>query len=98
MNMESTIDVRAVVTPNCAIARRSHTSSYSTLQNPEMKKNTKNHAMLVTLHVRLYQNAAINRPIPYDSYLNHHYRLRGYGALRECHEQAIVLRFLFIVS
>ena len=31
----------AVVTPNCAMARRNHTSSYRTLQKPEMKKKTK---------------------------------------------------------
>jgi hypothetical protein len=31
----------AVVTPNCAIDRRSHTNSYKTLQNPEIKKKKK---------------------------------------------------------
>ena len=42
MKTESTIETIAVVTPNCAIDRRSHTSSYSTLQKPEMKKKMKN--------------------------------------------------------
>jgi hypothetical protein len=31
----------AVVTPNCAMERRSHTNSYKTLQNPETKKKRK---------------------------------------------------------
>jgi hypothetical protein len=35
----------AVVTPNCAMASRSQTSSYRTLQNPEMKKKMKNQFM-----------------------------------------------------
>src|SRR6266849_5491903 len=42
MNVESTIETSAVVTPNWAIARRSQTSSYSTLQRPERKKKRKN--------------------------------------------------------
>ncbi len=42
MNTERMIETMAVVTPNCAIARRSHTSSYRTLQNPEKKKKMKN--------------------------------------------------------
>ena len=41
MNTERTIDTMAVVTPNCAIDRRSHTNSYKTLQNPEIKKKKK---------------------------------------------------------
>ena len=41
MKTERTIDTMAVVTPNCAMERRSHTSSYRTLQNPEMKKKRK---------------------------------------------------------
>jgi hypothetical protein len=41
MNTERTIDTMAVVTPNCAIDRRSQTNSYKTLQNPEIKKKTK---------------------------------------------------------
>jgi hypothetical protein len=41
MNTERTIETMAVVTPNCAMARRNHTSSYRTLQKPEMKKKTK---------------------------------------------------------
>lgn len=45
MNTESTIEVSAVVTPNCAIDSRSQMSSHSTLQNPETKKNQKNHAI-----------------------------------------------------
>jgi hypothetical protein len=31
----------AVVTPNCAIDKRSHTNSYRTLQNPDVKKKIK---------------------------------------------------------
>src|SRR5215469_9617709 len=42
MNVDRTIEVSAVVTPNCATARRSQTSSYRRLQNPETKKKTKN--------------------------------------------------------
>jgi hypothetical protein len=42
MKAESTIEVSAVVTPNCAMASLSHTISYMMLQHPEMKKNTKN--------------------------------------------------------
>ncbi len=45
MNMESTIETRALVTPNSAIDKRSQTSSYRMLQNPEIKKKTKNQAM-----------------------------------------------------
>ena len=41
MNTESTIETMAVVTPNCAMANRNHTSSYKTLQKPEMRKKTK---------------------------------------------------------
>jgi hypothetical protein len=35
---EITIDTMGVVTPNFAIASRSQTTSYTRLQNPEMKK------------------------------------------------------------
>ncbi|MGA9255713.1 MAG: hypothetical protein WBV98_03840 [Candidatus Sulfotelmatobacter sp.] len=41
MNIESTMDTSAVVTPNCAMANRNQTSSYKMLQKPEMKKKTK---------------------------------------------------------
>ena len=41
MNIESTMDTSAVVTPNCAMANRNQTSSYRMLQKPEMKKKTK---------------------------------------------------------
>ena len=41
MNTDSTIDTMAVVTPNCAMASRSQTSSYNTLQKPEMRKKMK---------------------------------------------------------
>src|ERR1700722_1867038 len=41
MKTESTIETIAVVTPNCAIARRSQTSSYNTLQKPEKRKKKK---------------------------------------------------------
>jgi len=41
MNMESTVDTSAVVTPNCAIAKRSQISSYRMPQKPEMKKKVK---------------------------------------------------------
>ena len=41
MKTERTIDTMAVVTPNCAMERRSHTNSYKTLQNPETKKKRK---------------------------------------------------------
>jgi hypothetical protein len=40
--VDRTIDTSAVVTPNCAIDSRSQIISYKMLQNPEMKKNTKN--------------------------------------------------------
>src|ERR1700691_6765523 len=46
MNTDKTIEVRAVVTPNCAIANRNHMSSQRTLQNPETKKNQKNQPIL----------------------------------------------------
>jgi hypothetical protein len=45
MNIERTIDTNAVVTPNCAIANRSQTSSYRMLQKPETKKKRKNHTI-----------------------------------------------------
>ncbi len=45
MNMESTIEVNAVVTPNCAMASRSQTTSYRMLQKPETRKNRKNQTM-----------------------------------------------------
>src|SRR5713101_5657211 len=41
INIESTIETWAVVTPNCAIASRSQISSYRMPQKPEMKKNKK---------------------------------------------------------
>src|SRR5580698_9760517 len=46
MKTDKTIEVSAVVTPNCAIANRNHMSSQRTLQNPETKKNQKNHPIL----------------------------------------------------
>src|SRR5882762_5860915 len=49
MNTERTIEVSAVVTPNCAIDNRNHMSSHRTLQNPETKKNQKNHTILYCL-------------------------------------------------
>jgi hypothetical protein len=45
MNTDNTIDVKAVVTPNCAIDRRNQISSYKTLQKPETKKKKKNQAI-----------------------------------------------------
>ena len=45
MKTESTIDVSAVVTPNCAIDNRNQISSHKTLQNPETKKNKKYHTI-----------------------------------------------------
>src|SRR3984957_11397326 len=42
MKTESTIETMAEVTPNCAMARRSQTNSYRTLQKPEKKKKMKN--------------------------------------------------------
>jgi hypothetical protein len=42
MNTESTIEVSAVVTPNCAIDNRNQISSHRTLQNPDNRKNQKN--------------------------------------------------------
>jgi hypothetical protein len=41
MNMDSTIEVRAVVTPNWAMASLSHTTSYRMLQKPETKNRIK---------------------------------------------------------
>ena len=41
MKLESTIEIMAVVTPNCAMARRSQTNSYRMLQNPETMKKAK---------------------------------------------------------
>src|SRR5260370_23826499 len=49
MNTERTIEVSAVVTPNCAIDNRNQMSSHRTLQNPETKKNQKNHTILYCL-------------------------------------------------
>src|ERR1700757_5240863 len=43
MKAERTIDTRAVVTPNFAVVRRSHTSSYTMLHRPDKKKNSENH-------------------------------------------------------
>ena len=47
MNMESTVETMAVVTPKSAIASRSQINSYRMLQKPEMKKNTNSHAIVV---------------------------------------------------
>ncbi len=44
------MDTDAVVTLNCAIARRSQMSSYKMLQNPETKKNRKYHIIRITLY------------------------------------------------
>src|SRR6185437_3990546 len=41
MNAERTIETMGVVTPNCAIARRSQTSSYNIPQKPEIRKKEK---------------------------------------------------------
>src|SRR2546430_11611669 len=49
MKTDRTIEVSAVVTPNCAIDNRNHMSSHRTLQNPETKKNQKNHTILYCL-------------------------------------------------
>src|SRR5438552_19036629 len=45
MNMDTTIETKAVVTPKLAIESRSQTSSYTRLQQPETTKNTKDHGM-----------------------------------------------------
>lgn len=45
MKTERTMDVRALVTPNCAIDDRNQITSHKTLQNPETKMNQKNHAI-----------------------------------------------------
>src|SRR6266702_1521345 len=47
IKLESTIDTIAVVTPNCAMAKRSQISSYRMLQNPEIKKKPKYHFQLI---------------------------------------------------
>src|SRR5580658_10006102 len=57
MNTERTIDVSAVVTPNCAIESRNQISSHRTLQNPETKKNQKNHATHLPFRTRLRLDA-----------------------------------------
>jgi hypothetical protein len=41
MNIESTMETNAVVTPNLAMASRSQTTSYTKLQNPETTKKRK---------------------------------------------------------
>ena len=41
MNMESTIETSALVTPNCAMDSRSQTISYRMPQNPDTKKKRK---------------------------------------------------------
>src|SRR6266567_1500588 len=43
MNMETTIETKAVVTPKLAIESRSQTISYTRLQKPETTKKTKYH-------------------------------------------------------
>jgi len=45
MNTERTIEVSAVVTPNCAIDSRNQMSSHKMLQNPETKKKQKSQAI-----------------------------------------------------
>ncbi|OLD66366.1 MAG: hypothetical protein AUI47_00035 [Acidobacteria bacterium 13_1_40CM_2_68_5] len=42
MNTERTVETRGVTTPNCAMAIRNQTTSYTRLQKPEMRKNPKN--------------------------------------------------------
>ncbi len=49
MNAESTSDTIAVVTPNWAIAKRSQTISYKTLQKPETAKKQKYHCIVFRL-------------------------------------------------
>jgi hypothetical protein len=41
MNIESTVETNAVVTPNLAMASLSQTTSYTKLQKPETTKKTK---------------------------------------------------------
>ena len=53
MKTDSTIETMAVVTPNCAMDKRSHISSYSTLQNPEMKKKVKYQPTCVSFSKKL---------------------------------------------
>ena len=45
IKLERTMETSGVVTPNCAMARRSQTSSYMTLQKPETKKKRNIHCM-----------------------------------------------------
>ena len=53
INMDKTAETTGVVTPNCAIARRSQTSSYKMLQKPERRKKTKYQVTRIIL-VRRY--------------------------------------------
>ena len=46
MKTDNTIETIGVVTPNRAIASRSQTTSYTRLQNPEIRKNRKNQRIL----------------------------------------------------
>jgi len=46
MNIDTTIETMAVVTPKLAIASRSQTTSYTKLQKPETTKKTKYHRIL----------------------------------------------------
>src|SRR6266478_7739126 len=50
---ESTIETIGVVTPNLAIASRSHMVSYTRLQKPDTRKNTKYHALFIGALLRI---------------------------------------------
>src|SRR5437868_1985212 len=74
MNTERTIEVSAVVTPNCAIDNRNHMSSHRTLQNPETKKNQKNHTILCCLsQLDFALNARIGNSYQLDPQGSQHY-------------------------
>src|SRR6266481_566370 len=58
MNIERTIDTIGVVTPNSAIASRSHTTSYTRLQKPEARKKAKYQRIPTMLVPRLGRDAS----------------------------------------
>jgi hypothetical protein len=56
MNVDRTMEAKAVVTPKLAIARRSQTTSYTRLQKPDTTKKMKYHRSLGKRDLQKYKS------------------------------------------
>src|SRR5438552_7726138 len=77
IDIYTTIETMAVVTPKLAIASRSQTTSYSRLQKPDTTKNRKYRRIVVKL---TFRPTSLNEPIPTISQRYHNSALYGFPA------------------